>query len=166
MNLAAHTTTFSEHLILPILWRTHCTLFKPSSVTLSSCVEFALSEVQGLTVCHFDLKVYRLYVVWGKDNRVLYPALLCLAGCIGMHVLSSLLDSCNLTQHYPSACGIGALVSVARASPTTSVFESEPLILALFVMTLVTIFACTSEYRIHCFPRRSPFHEKKNLLQR
>lgn len=44
------------------------------------------------------------------------------------------------------ACGIGALNSVAHASPTTSVFESEPFITALFVMTLFTNLSCTSQY--------------------
>lgn len=84
-------------------------------------------------------------MVWGKDNRVLYPALLCLVGCVGMHTKSSLHDLGNNVVMSAIACGIGALVSVAQALPSTSVFESEPLITALFVMTLFTNLSCTSQ---------------------
>lgn len=57
-----------------------------------------------------------------------------------MHTNSSrhLLDSNVLIL---IVCEIGALVSVA----TTSVFESEPLITAIFVMTLFMNLSCTSQ---------------------
>lgn len=62
-----------------------------------------------------------------------------------MHTNSSLHLLDNNVVLILIVCGIGALVSVAQASPSTSVFESEPLITALFVMTLFTNLSCTSQ---------------------
>ncbi|THU98438.1 hypothetical protein K435DRAFT_660995, partial [Dendrothele bispora CBS 962.96] len=70
--------------------------------------------------------LYRLYLVWNGDKRVVIPLLICFIASIGV--------------------GIGALQGFARASPQAPVFITElhQWIVSFFSLTLVTNFCCTT----------------------
>ncbi|THU98045.1 hypothetical protein K435DRAFT_600266, partial [Dendrothele bispora CBS 962.96] len=69
--------------------------------------------------------LYRLYLVWNGDKRVVIPLLICFIASIGV--------------------GIGALQGFARASPQAPVFITElHQIVSFFSLTLVTNFCCTT----------------------
>ncbi|TFK37919.1 hypothetical protein BDQ12DRAFT_589292, partial [Crucibulum laeve] len=83
--------------------------------------------------------LYRLYLVWNGDRRIVFPILICFIASIGV--------------------GIGALQAFARASPNAPVFISElqNWIVSFFSLTLFTNFSSTTliAFRIWWSHRRS-----------
>lgn len=104
-------------------------LVRPSAV----CPSSALSDSKQL---------YRLYVVWAKDNRILVPGLIFWMGGIGAFTQFFLVLQC-LTSH-TIVSGIGTLVHEATASPTTPIFVFKAWITSFFVITLFTNLTATS----------------------
>jgi len=80
-----------------------------------------LSFLQTLTGDTFI--IYRLYIVWNRNKLVVLPAIVCLAGCL--------------------ASGIGTLVVLGVASPSTSVFTAKQWVASFFATTLITNGGCT-----------------------
>ncbi|KIK50051.1 hypothetical protein GYMLUDRAFT_253312 [Collybiopsis luxurians FD-317 M1] len=70
--------------------------------------------------------LYRLYLVWNGDKRIVLPLLVCFVASIGV--------------------GIGALQGFAQASPEAPVFitKLQQWIVSFFSLTLATNFSCTS----------------------
>ncbi|KAF9228998.1 hypothetical protein BS17DRAFT_772871 [Gyrodon lividus] len=70
--------------------------------------------------------LYRLYLVWNGDKRVVLPIAICFVASIGV--------------------GIGALQGFARASPTAPIFITElhDWVVSFFSLTLFTNLSCTS----------------------
>ncbi|KAF9477272.1 hypothetical protein BDN70DRAFT_862090 [Pholiota conissans] len=85
--------------------------------------------------------LYRVYLVWNGDRKVVFPILICFIASIGV--------------------GIGALQAFARASPDAPVFISDlqNWIVSFFALTLTTNFTSTSEsliaFRIWWVHRRT-----------
>ncbi|KAH7890367.1 hypothetical protein F5I97DRAFT_16588 [Phlebopus sp. FC_14] len=87
--------------------------------------------------------LYRLYLVWNGDRRVVFPISICFIASIGtLHIVHTVVF---LTSEFLGV-GIGALQGFARASPTTPIFitELQNWVVSFFSLTLFTNFSCTS----------------------
>ncbi|THG98240.1 hypothetical protein EW145_g7459 [Phellinidium pouzarii] len=82
--------------------------------------------------------IYRLYIVWAREKRLLPLLLIFLMGSSvpWIHSLTSLLV----------ACGIAALVYAGRVSPSTPIFATaiKHWIVSFFSLTLFTNVLCTA----------------------
>ncbi|EJC99754.1 uncharacterized protein FOMMEDRAFT_142685 [Fomitiporia mediterranea MF3/22] len=70
--------------------------------------------------------IYRMYMVWGRDIRLLIPAVACVLGCLAASIIT--------------------LINAAQAPATTLIFVPElgASIVAFFALTLFTNLACTT----------------------
>ncbi|KIK54235.1 hypothetical protein GYMLUDRAFT_249693 [Collybiopsis luxurians FD-317 M1] len=102
-----------------------------NAIAYLSEVNTAAYSVKSLAYCIQTLLgdgfvLYRLYLVWNGDKRVVLPLLVCFVASFGV--------------------GIGTLQAFARASPEAPVFitELQQWVVSFFSLTLATNFLCTS----------------------
>jgi len=93
-------------------------------VTANSSYLLQVTTYAAQTLIGDGFLLYRLYVVWEKDNRILvFASIFWMGGIVS---------------------GIGTLVHEATASPTTPIFVFKAWITSFFVITLFTNLTATS----------------------